>query len=149
KNPLTDDAKLIWQDPCTSGATNCPVGNQSASTGSQTFIRKLPSAVDTQIHNAQHQVVTAVEAGTTVHDSVVVSGPPGSPTPTGTVNVDWFTNGDCSGTPNSNSGDVSLVNGAVDVTAFTKTPAAGQYGFLAHYEGDSIFQPGDGVCEPL
>src|SRR5262249_31220327 len=39
-NPLTDSAKLTWQDKCTSGAVNCPIGDQSATTGSQTLIQK-------------------------------------------------------------------------------------------------------------
>lgn len=34
-NPLTDDALLIWQDSCTSGVQNCPTGDQTISTGSQ------------------------------------------------------------------------------------------------------------------
>ncbi len=34
-NPLTDDAVLTWQDLCSSDAQNCPVGNQTITTGSQ------------------------------------------------------------------------------------------------------------------
>jgi hypothetical protein len=148
-NPLADDAVATWIDTCSSGATNCPVGPQTATTGSQTILRKLPSATATQIHNAQHNVVTAVEAGTAVHDFVTVTGPPGKPTPTGKVNVDWFTNGNCSGSPAATSNDVNLVSGQVDVTGFVQKPAAGQYGFLAHYKGSSVYQPSDGTCEPL
>jgi hypothetical protein len=149
KNPLADDALLTWNDLCTSHATNCPVGPQTATTGSQTVIVKLPSSTDTQIHNAAHQVVTAVEAGKPVHDFVSVTGPVGSPTPTGSVNVDWFTNGNCSGTAAANSGVVALAGGSVDVTGFVRTPVAGQYGFKAHYTGDPNYQPSDGPCEPL
>src|SRR5437879_2152488 len=107
-NPLTDDATLTWQDSCSGHEDNCPVGNQSATSGSQTLIKKLPSSTTTFIHNAQHQVVTAVQAGTVVHDLVIVEGPAGGPVPTGNVTVDWFTNGDCSGTPNSTSAPTPL-----------------------------------------
>ena len=37
-NPLTDTAMLVWQDTCDSEAPNCPVGNQSITTGSQSAI---------------------------------------------------------------------------------------------------------------
>ena len=53
----------------------------------------------TDIHNAAHQPVLTVEAGSTVHDFVTVSGQPGSPNPTGTVTVNWFLNGTCAGSP--------------------------------------------------
>jgi uncharacterized repeat protein (TIGR01451 family) len=104
------------------------------------------TTTSTQIHNAAHQVVTAVEAGATVHDFVAVSGPA-----TGNVNVDWFTNNTCSGTPASNSGNLALAaNGTVDATGFAKGPlAAGLYGFRAHYLGSGAFLASDGPCEPL
>jgi hypothetical protein len=34
-NPLEDDAVLTWQDSCSSGAKNCPSGDQTITTGSQ------------------------------------------------------------------------------------------------------------------
>jgi len=149
-NPLKDQATLTWQDLCTSDAPNCPVGNQANTTGSQTQINKLPSATTTSIHNANHDVVTAIEAGETVHDFVSVTGAEGDPTPTGTVTVDWFDNGDCSGDPVESSDPTDLENdGTVDVTDFTETPAAGSFGFQAHYSGDPNFQPSTGECEPL
>jgi len=42
-NPLVDNAQLTWNDLCTSEASNCPVGPQTSTSGSQTFINKLPS----------------------------------------------------------------------------------------------------------
>jgi hypothetical protein len=149
KNPLVDDADLTWQDTCDSHSPNCPVGDQHASTGSQTALQKRPSSTSTLIHNASHQVVTAIEAGTTVHDFVTVTGGAGNPVPTGGVNVKWFTNNTCTGSPQSNSGNVQLVNGSVDVTSFAKTPGAGQFAFQAHYNGSSTYRVSDGECEPL
>lgn len=35
---LPDTATIIWQDTCTSGAGNCPVGNQISTTGSQATV---------------------------------------------------------------------------------------------------------------
>jgi uncharacterized repeat protein (TIGR01451 family) len=102
--------------------------------------------VTTDIHNSAHQVVTAVGAGSTVHDFVTVSGPT-----SGNVTVDWFTNGTCSGPAQSNSGNVALdATGHADVTGFARGPlAAGLYGFKAHFRGGGIYLPADGACEPL
>jgi uncharacterized repeat protein (TIGR01451 family) len=104
------------------------------------------TTTSTQIHNAAHQVVTAVETGSTVHDFVAVSG-----ATSGNVTVDWFTNNTCSGTAASNSGNVALTaNGTVDVTGFAKgSLAPGLYGFKAHYLGNGVFLASDGGCEPL
>jgi hypothetical protein len=37
-NPLTDTAQLTWQDLCTSGADNCPIGSLISTTASQATI---------------------------------------------------------------------------------------------------------------
>ena len=70
--------------------------------------------------------VTTVEAGTTVHDSVTVTGS-GGKTPTGNVTFDWFTNNTCTGTPAANSGAVALSGSGntatADATGFAQTPA--------------------------
>src|SRR5262249_18523134 len=107
------------------------------------------------IHNAQHQIVTAVRAGTTVHDFVTVTGQPGQPAPTGNVTVDWFTNNTCTGNPVANSGPVGpLAVGApptatFDATGFTFTRPPGACAFRAHYLGDPVYTASDGGCEPL
>ena len=88
-------------------------------------VLQLESTTATQIHNAVHQVVTTVEAGSTVHDFVTVTGQSNQPTPTGDVIVDWFTNGTCSGeVPAASSGNEPLVNGQVDATNFSQGPLA-------------------------
>ncbi len=38
-NPLTDTATLTWQDTCSSLAPNCPVGDQSTTSGSQSTLQ--------------------------------------------------------------------------------------------------------------
>ena len=114
-------------------------------------VLQLKSTIATQIHNAAHQVVTTVEAGSIVHDFVTVTGQPNQPTPTGDVIVDWFTNGTCSGeVPAANSGNEPLVNGRVDATNFSQGPlAAGSFSFRARYLGDNTYSPSVGECEPL
>jgi hypothetical protein len=110
---------------------------------------QLTPNVSTVIHNASHQVVTAVETGSTVHDFVSVTG--AAATPGGNVTIDWFTTNTCSGTADSTSGNVALdASGHADATGFPQGPlAAGLYGFEAHYAGDATYVPADGVCEPL
>ena len=112
---------------------------------------KLGSQTTTDIHDAQHQVVTTVAAGATVHDLVTVRRAVRVARPERSVTIDWFTNGDCSGTPAANSGNVTLdANGLADSTAFARGPlGAGTYAFRAHYLGDATYNPSDGPCEPL
>ena len=114
-------------------------------------VLQLESTTATQIHNAAHQVVTTVEAGSIVHDFVTVTGQPNQPTPTGDVIVDWFTNGTCSGeVPAASSGNEPLVNGQVDATNFSQGPlATGSFSFRARYLGDNTYSPSVGDCEPL
>jgi hypothetical protein len=121
------------------------------------LLQQRSSAVDTTIHNAAHAAVTAVPAGTPVHDLVHVSSPNPDPkpanAPSGNVNVDWFTNGTCTGNPTANSGSVGPINqatGNFDATGFPQTPAtAGTFAFRGHYEGNLEYLPSDGPCEPL
>src|SRR5262249_25032202 len=152
---LTDTATLDWNNTCTApNVQNCTTGAQTAQAGSSTQINQLTSSTATDIHNAQHQVVTGVRAGTTVHDFVTVTGQPNQPAPTGNVTVDWFTNNTCTGNPVQNSGPVGpLVAGAgsstFDATGFTFTPAAGAFAFRAHYLGDAVYSASNGGYEPL
>jgi hypothetical protein len=41
-NPLTDTALLTWQDLCTSGSNNCPIGSLITTTASQATINTTP-----------------------------------------------------------------------------------------------------------
>ncbi|HEV8263632.1 MAG TPA: Ig-like domain repeat protein [Gemmatimonadales bacterium] len=109
---------------------------------------KATPTVATVIHDPNHGVVTSVTVGTTVHDKATVSG--SGATPTGTVTFSWFTNGTCAGTAEATSSPQTLVNGMVDATGFTQTPAApGSYSFKASYSGDDTYVSGDDPCELL
>ena len=94
---LADQAILTWSDLCNldTPPVNCPIGNQTAQSGSQTTVTKLASATATDIHNAAHQTVLTVPVGTTVHDFITVTGQAGQPNPTGNVFLEWYTNGTC------------------------------------------------------
>src|SRR5262249_57082407 len=120
----------------------------------QTLVQQFPSTTGTVIRSAGNATVTAVPVGTTVHDFVQVGGGPGNPVPTGSVVVDWFTNGSCTGPADSSSASTPLgPAGTVDVTSFTKTPAApGRFGFQARYLGDTanpVYTASSGACEAL
>src|SRR5215212_8578416 len=92
---LRDDASLGWHDVCNdpaaTGNSNCNANPPNVGAASLTLVQKLPSETATDIHNAQHQVVTAVAAGSTVHDFVTVTSAGNAP-PGGNVAVDWFLN---------------------------------------------------------
>jgi uncharacterized repeat protein (TIGR01451 family) len=113
----------------------------------------LASDTATTIHGASEAAVTTVAAGSTVHDSATVTGVgPGAGTtaPTGDVTFDWFTNGDCAGSPASTSDAVALAGGVAHGTGFAQGPlAAGSYSFKAHYDGDRDYIGSNGPCEPL
>jgi hypothetical protein len=107
--------------------------------------------VSTTIHNAAHAGVTTVPVGTTVHDFVSVSGGTGNPVPTGTVTVDWFTNGTCALPATATSPPAALgASGSVDVTGFSFTVSTpGDVAFRAHYAGGGAYTAADGTCETL
>ena len=94
--------------PAKTGNTNCNPDPPTNGAASQSVITQIPSTTATTIHNAAHAAVTAVPAGSTVHDFVTVSGSAGNPVPTGTVTLDWFTNNTCTGTPASTSAELPL-----------------------------------------
>jgi uncharacterized repeat protein (TIGR01451 family) len=127
-------------------------GDTSGGNKEISIVSKLNSTTRTDIHNAAHQIVTAVERGSTVHDFVTVTGEPNKPIPSGNVTIDWFLNGACTGAPQSNSGNVPLdATGHVDATAFAFTVNnPGLRAFKAHYLGNAnVYNPSDGSCEPL
>lgn len=109
-------------------------------------IGKLNSSTVTEIHNASEQVVTSVDAGTTVHDKATVSG--SGPTPTGNVNFTFYSNHTCSG-DGSGAGTIALVSGVAHPSSSEGPLNAGSYSFKAHYNGDGVYNPSDAVCEPL
>jgi hypothetical protein len=109
----------------------------------------LNPTVAVQLRNETDDAVSAVEAGTAVHELVSVLGVGGNPTPTGNVHIDWFTNPDCTGAPAATSDELPLSSGAIDATAFSQSPTAGKYAFEAHYDGDAFYNTGTGLCQYL
>jgi len=152
---LKDDAALGWHDLCNDPAgtqnDNCNPEPPATNASSLAVVQQLGSATDTVIHKFPHQVVTAVAAGTAVHDFVTVTGQPGKPLPTGNIFLQWFTNGACTLPATNTSGTIPLDgNGQAEGTAFLRLPATpGQYAFRAHYLGDALYAASDGPCEPL
>ena len=112
-------------------------------------VGKINSSTVTDIHNAAHQTVLSVPAGTTVHDQATVTG--GLGTPTGTVTFKWFLNGTCDGAAAQTSAAIALNgSGIADATTFAFTPnAAGSFSFQATYSGDGTYNGSTGACEPL
>src|SRR5262249_27715603 len=95
---LGDVGTLTWHSLCDGiSPNNCDPSDTPSQARSSSVVTQLASTTSTQIHNAAHQVVTSVPAGSTVHDFVTVTGQPGHQPPTGTVTLNWFTNNGCSG----------------------------------------------------
>src|SRR3954454_1142987 len=153
---VADQGTFTWRNSCNVVAAGCnsSLDNQGQATA-QADITPLQTTTVTAIHNAAHQVVTAVPVGSTVHDFVTVADVlPNEPTPTGNVNVDWFLNGDCSGAPAASSGPLGPLDasGQFDATTFAFTVnSAGARSFRANYlgGGGGAFLPSQGACEPL
>ena len=157
EHQLTDTVTFTWDSLCESGIS-CPPPNQIATIGGSSVVEQLPSQTTTTVRDSSGTNVTAVSVGTTVHDFVTVApasgAPPKSPTPTGSVTIDWFTNGTCTAPANAVSSPLTLnSSGQVNATGFNFTPtSAGQYAFQAHYTTDPTnpaYTASDGPCEPL
>ena len=148
---LTDTLQWNWNNTCISDPDgDCTTNDQIATAGASTIVSKLDSSTLTAIHNASHTVVTAAAAGVVVHDFITVNGQPGSPVPSGTVSLAWFTNGTCAGSAASSKNETLTGNGTVDATDFPQGPlAAGKYSFQATYLGDATYNGSTGACEPL
>ena len=125
------DGTTFTQTPVLAGsyafrATYAGDGTYNGSTGpcEPLTVTEVASTTATDIHNAAHQVVTTVPAGTTVHDQATVTGLNGLPTPTGTVTFSWFTNGTCTAPAAATSSPFTLnASGVADGTTFPQTPA--------------------------
>jgi uncharacterized repeat protein (TIGR01451 family) len=103
----------------------------------------------TAIHNANHDVVTTVALGTTVHDAATVTSTNSTAKPTGNVNFTFYTNSNCTGEGTSAGSHALDANGIADPSSPEGPLAAGSYGFKATYVGDVNFVGSTGECEPL
>jgi uncharacterized repeat protein (TIGR01451 family) len=106
---------------------------------------KLDSSTATDVHNADHEVVTSAPIGSMVHDKATVSGP--LTTPTGDVSFAVYSNSSCEGEA-ANAGTVQLLNG---VAHPSQSAIVGLNGlsYKAHYKGDDTYNESFGPCEPL
>ena len=153
---VQDRGTFTWRNSCDVVTEGCEgtIDNNSQATA-QASVNPLSTTTVTAIHNAAHQVVTAVPVGSTVHDLVRVANVlPNQPVPTGNVNVDWFLNGDCSGSPAASSGPLGPLDasGQFDATAFAFTVnTPGMRSFRASYlgGGNGAILLSTGACEPL
>ena len=107
------------------------------------------NTVRTDVHDANHAVVTKVEIGTVVHDKAFVirdaNTPLQVPNPTGNVVFHRYATIDCTGEPVDQT--VSLAaDGTAESATFTTT---GDLSYWAHYAGDVNYPARDGTCEPL
>jgi len=142
------------EDKTTDSTTNvstrtATIGLQEGENVTCTFTntkQKVTPTVVTEIHeDGGHTATTSVDAGSTVHDKVTVSGSFG--TPSGTVDFTFFTSGDCT-TGGSTQNNVALVAGTAESSS-TAALAAGSYSYQAHYDGDTNYSATDSACEPL
>ncbi len=129
-------------------SSNSPTITQVATAiiSAQTYI--LTSSITTSIHDANENAISAANSGTIVHDVVTVSG--SGAVPTGNMTLSFFNNNTCSNSPVATSGSLALSSGSVDANGFAQGPLnAGQYSFLASYNGDVNYASASSVCEPL
>src|SRR5579862_1853913 len=67
---LTDQGSFTWGSNCDVLKTGCNAGPNTATQTAQTEINPLQTKVDTVVHDANHNPVTAIEVGGTIHDHV-------------------------------------------------------------------------------
>src|SRR5262249_24679138 len=148
---ITDACNISGSNGCDTSIVN-PENAQGTAT-----VMKRGSQASTTILSAGGQPVTTVEVGSIVHDSGSVvenSSPPPivpGPVPTGSVSIDFFNNGGCTGSPVA-SGSAGLdASGNFNATGFPQGPlAAGHYSFQATYTGDGTYNASPAAtCEPL
>ena len=114
---------------------------------------KINSSTATDIHagpGANDGVgapgITQAPIGSTVHDQAKVTG--SGPTPTGTVDFRWYTSTSCT------DNGIAAGSKSLDASGFAHPSSdevvpVGGGAFKAHYNGDSVYNPSDGPCEPL
>ncbi len=112
-------------------------------------VNKAQLLVTTDIHDANHQVVTTVPSGSVVHDTANVAGVVNGFTPP-TVTFTFYNNNSCTGegTPVANTGpdegNTSLVRSAA-----SSALSAGFYSYKASVAGDTNYLGDSSDCEPL
>jgi hypothetical protein len=143
---LSDKVTVSFTEVCTgAGASNCPIGTQTANAGSSTVVQQFASSTTTVVQLAG-TTVTSVPLGSTVTDQATVSGT-GAGTPTGTVAFTFFANNTCTGA--GTSAGTGTLSGGTATSSPEASLLAGSYSFEASYSGDTNYAPSTGSCEPL
>ncbi len=109
-------------------------------------IDKASPTLSTTIHDPEHNPITSVDAGSTVHDSATISG---GYNPTGNVDFTFYPNSSCTEDAGSSAGIVTLSDGTAHPSDSEGPLNAGTYSFIAHYEGNDNNNPADSLCELL
>jgi hypothetical protein len=97
---------------------------------------------------------TPVPSGTVVHDEATVTKlaptPASVPDPTGTVDFTLYHSKDCTGTVVATDLAKPLNGGVATSVTFTAPATAGDYSYLAHYNGVAgVYPAHDALCEPF
>ena len=104
-----------------------------------------PTITTTILNSDTGNIVTSVPSGTNVYAKATIAGSAG--TPTGTVDFTLYTNKDnCTGAKTDYNG-LSVNSGVAVTPDYTTTNKSISY--QAHYNGDTNYNPADGVCQPL
>ena len=108
---------------------------------------RLSASPATTIEDSANNSVGSITAGTTVHDTAIISG--GSGVYTGTVTYSLFTGSTCGGTGTIVGGPVTVINGVAPNSAPQTFDTAGSFSWNAVYSGDANNGPAMSACEPL
>lgn len=107
--------------------------------------RALPG-ITLAVHDGDHDAVTSVVVGTTLHLRVAVSGAFG--TATGSVALKVSPNSNCTSATSMGSG--SLAGGVLHDASLDYKPAStGTYWFQASYKGDGTYAAKTSACVPV
>ena len=142
----------LWTASYTGDQHNSTASTACGDANESSVVTKAPSSTATELHNNASEAVIALNSsvalGTNVHDKATVSDSVAGVDPTGTVSFTFFANNDCSGQGTA-KGTVALVAGVAHPSQASGALAAGDYGFRAHYNGDSNFDASTSDCEPF
>jgi hypothetical protein len=109
-------------------------------------VNKAQLSIRTDIHNANHQIVTSVSQGAVVHDTATVTGAVNG-FATEPVTFTFYPNNSCTGQ------GVSAANTGADGTAVRSADSAalapGFYSYSANIAGNSNYLGATATCEPL
>lgn len=112
-------------------------------------VNQASTSVSTAIHTSSDHVTdvqgTSLALNSAIHDKATVNGQIGAIVPTGSLNYNFYHNGACAGDPFAT--DSALAFGSESSTY--SNLVAGNYSFLASYNGDTNYSGSTGTCETV